>query len=343
MSDDHHDSVPAIPTIRNDVETVLLPYTEGLNILASALDLSVYQRTQAGVTRERMMVNGARSILPIALARTITTVDGVHALLSIGRVEQAEILNRTLMDLEMDAFLLIGDQRALSYYTDWATVEQSRLALDLAPGIGITGRDHDARRIELAMKLLRRLDELDMSNRLDDLNTITAEQIEAGDLEAVLPAFCRIRYGSNRPSSWRSGFMHSEDMNRDDLLVVVTEAASTAMIGFSMPTDIRQGFETMFRQELDTVHGHRSAEVHNSPLSLNRLIDPGSWDIRITGDLTRLPLALLGVYQHLHRATILFLNSWLDQPDMSDWSALTISLNDWVDGLVPFPSPLSPQ
>jgi hypothetical protein len=311
------------PAWRIDARAAVRPYQLGLDLLASALDLAKQQIVSAGITMEAMSSSGVRSVLPIAAARTVGTVDAAHALVTVGRVEQAEMLNRTLMDLEMDTLLLLWDGRAFDYYRDWAKVEQARLALKLRVNDQLRpGHDLDDRRRVIGNDLISRLVELEFPMKAD---------LESAELDIVLSTFCKLRFNNKWPASWRQGFRTSVGMDRNDLHAALIESASRELLPPGAPEDIRSFFVESYGRELDLFYNHRSGEIHNSPLTLNGLIDADTWQIRFTGNLAKLPVAVAGAFSHLHRQMIFFQNSWTDEPDFEGWVALTDMINSWMN------------
>ncbi|MEX2251385.1 MAG: hypothetical protein WD895_04845 [Acidimicrobiia bacterium] len=264
-------------------------------------------------------------MLPILAARAIGTVDAVHAVLGVGRVEQADMLVRTLIDLQADAFVLAADKRAFDYYRDWATVEQARGALQMRPDEIIRpGRDLEARRKELAEDLVGRLAKVD-----------SAKAIEFSDrpLEDVLEVFCRSRYGSRRPPSWRQGYMENAGLSHDELRQIIIETAGAIIEQERVPEPLRSEFARSFERELEVLFGYLSGEIHNSPLTMNRLVDPTNWTIRVHGDIQGLPRPLTAAFQHLLRMMLLFEHEWNPPAPVSEWSDQAVAIGDWMEKL----------
>ena len=298
-------------------------HREGIDLLGDTLEFAV-ERLEA-VYGEGRAGGGGRSLLPILAARAIGTVDAIHALLTVGRVEQADMLVRTLVDLQADAHLLVGTEDAASYYVDWAKVEQARAALQMRPEEMVRpGRDLAARREELANELI---------SRLGDYEPESARRLKGRPLDEVLESFCKIRYRSRSPISWKQGYMRGVGLTaaavRERIVVTAAEAAQLE----GLPNHMREFFQQTFARELELLFGYLSAEIHNSPLAINRLIDPSTKAIRIYGDTAGLPRPLMGAFQHLLRIMLLLETEWTDHPANAEWSSRALAMSESVGDL----------
>ena len=320
------DSPSKRPYWREQAKEHVEPYLEGLELLAGALEFS-FERLQAiELTSDALAGAGGRAVLPILAARAVGTVDAIHALLALGRVEQADMLTRTLIDLQADAYLLAADESAVGYYADWATVEQARTALVMRPDeILRPGRDLEARRRELANDLLERLTGLDQEQ---------AENLVSSSLEEILAAFCRKRYGSRRPPSWRWGYRQVLELTDDDLRQVIIGKAVEIFEYEQVPDALRSEFKRNFERELELLFGYLSGEIHNSPLSMNRLIDQTNWTIRVHGDIPGVPRTLASAFQHLLRIMLLFESQWSQTSAHAEWFDRATAVSEWMDQLV---------
>lgn len=316
---------PQVPFWREQARENVDPYREGLDLLGTALEFSLERLQAVDITKEALSGAGGRAVLPILAARAIGTVDAVHALLAAGRVEQADMLVRTLMDLQADAYLLAAEEEAFGYYADWATVEQARTSLQLRPDeILRPGRDLEARRNELAAELVDRLAKLDEAK---------AEEMAGRPLEEVLPGFCQRRYGSRWPPSWRQGYAQKLGLSADDLRRIIVGKAVQVIEREKVPDPLRDEFEANFERELELLFGYLSGEIHNSPLTMNRLIDQSNWTIRISGDIEGLPRPLAAAFQHLLRIMLLLDNEWGTTSAAKEWSDLAAATSDWMEQL----------
>jgi hypothetical protein len=317
--------LPEIPSWRRHAREAVAPYQTGLDLLGSSLDFARERLTGAEVTAKGFATGEGRSTVLLLTARTIGTADAIHALLGVGRVEQAEMLVRTLVDAQADAHLLASRPDAFGFYADWVRVEQARQALQLREDEIIQpGRDLAARRAELADGFVARLAEWDPE---------AAAGLKDHPLEEVLEGFCRSRYGSRRPSSWRQGYTNRAGLSSDQLreLIIVKAAEAAQLEG--VPTSVRDQFQQLLDRELALLFGHLSGEIHNSPLTMNLLVDPQTLAIRLDGNVPALPRALAASFLHLLRMMCLFDFVWGQPPVAAEWSSRAMALSDWMDGL----------
>lgn len=312
-----------VPYWRAQTPDVVDPYREGLDLLGDALEFSFERLQASGIESGDLVGAGGRAILPLLAARAIGTVDAIHAVLTVGRVEQADILVRTLIDLQADAHLLAAGDDAFGFYSDWAIVEQARSALQMRPE-EITGpsRSLEDRRNELAADLVERLGREDKD---------TAAALAGVALDGVLSAFCKSRYGSRWPSSWRQGYMLKLNLSTDQLRQVIIARAIEAIETAQVPDDVRELFVRSFERELELLFGYLSGEVHNSPLAINRLIDQSNWTLRVHGDIDGLPRPLTAAFQHLLRMMLLFEDVWSSAPAIAEWSDRATAVGTWME------------
>lgn len=319
-SDNAESEACEVPSWRREARQSADVYRQGIALLGASLEFAV-ERLQA-IYMAGSDEGGGQALLPVLAARAIATVDAIHALLTVGRVEQADMLLRTLVDLQADAHLLVATQDAVYYYADWATVEQARDALRMRPDeVSRPGRDLAARRVELANELIARLGEYEPEQ---------ARALDGRPLEEVLAEFCKFRYRSRRPSSWRQGYMDHVGLSTGDARARIVQTAAEVAQLEGVPEEIQEFFEETFTRELELLFGYLSGEVHNSPLSINRLIDPSSRAIRVYGDAAGIPRPLLGAFQHLLRIMLLLEHSWIEDPAISEWSSLALAMSESV-------------
>lgn len=322
MSEGTIDQEPEIPVWRQHARAAVEPYQEGFDVLAAALAFASERLAGAALTKGDLAGAGGRAILPILAARAIGTVDSIHALLAVGRVEQADMLVRTLIDLQADAHLLVARSDAVDYYADWATVEQARGALLMKPDeVTRPGRDLDNRRRELAESLVDRLRSIDEEK---------AATLTDSDLGEILEEFCRSRYGSRRPPSWRSGYLKQKELSVDNLREIINGTAAEAGELSGVPEPQRLLFQSLFERELELLFGHLSGEIHNSPLAIDRHIDSETYAIRIHGDWNGTSRPLLAGFLHLMRVMLLFEHVWITEPAVAEWSARALTISDAV-------------
>ncbi len=317
------------PAFRDDARLAIEPFEGALSILSRAVDLSYSDLTALSISARDLVQTGSSGFLPIAAARAIGTTDAVHSVLSIGRVEQAEILNRSLSELERDTLLILGDDRAFAFYADWVRVEQARLALQVNPGE--MTKDLELRRADLAAQLLDRALELDLRLRLDDDHDEDEDapedkRLRLQPLEVVLGVFSKARYGTRRPASWHQGFRNAVGIDGPEFLEHLAQSARAMLIDSSIPDDIKEGFLGLYRRELEIIYTQRTSESHNSPLAMNSVFSNETYAIRLHGAVERFPAALLGAFSHLYRMMTLIRGRWLDG-DLGEWLELTERIN----------------
>lgn len=312
-----------MPGWRDEAKDRVAPYSEGLDLLGRALEFAFERLETVKISSDEFAGSGGRALLPVLAARAIGTCDAIHALLEVAAIEQGEMLVRTLVDLQADAFALTTDDDAIGYYADWAIVEQARTALILRPEESShPERDLEDRRKELSRELASRLREMDRE---------AAKSLAEKPLAEALPGFCKIRYGSTWPPSWRKGYLKATGLKANDLQKRIIDRNIKLLGGDEVPDEVRQEFETNLERELETLFGHLSGEIHNSPLTMDGLIDPGSWTIKVHADISGLPRTLSAAFQHLMRITVLFEDEWGPGPPLKEWSELARALASWLE------------
>lgn len=312
------------PYWRDQAETVVDAfYGEALQILTRAAE-SAASRLGGEDCRPKDPPTARGLVLLTSTARAISILDAIVALLETACVDQVEVMLRSLHELAADLFLVLVDDRALDSYVHFATVEQALLALASDHALPRPeGHDLEARRNELAAELRARLRE---SHAAADAALDTN-----ADLAKVLAKYARKRFGNRRPQSWKQEYRHLHGLKSEDLLRTHALGVWEATSG-GLPV-VLEGWEILIsglRAERDMLYKHWSSEVHNSPLAMNRKLDPTTLLVSIHGDGSKGIAQAAAALVQFSRIMFAFEYHACAKSSREPWSSLVEEMSVWA-------------
>ena len=255
------------------------------------------------------------------------------ALLSAACVDQVEVMLRSLHELMVDLYLVLRDERAMQCYVDFVSVEQAVMAAKMDPAATIRPRqDLVTRRRELGTVLRGRLRESHPEHE---------EALPANaELNVVLDVYSRRRFGSRHPRSWKQEYRRLHGQRRED--IVRTVAAGIWEVLSNGGPVLLEGWNLLLsdlQDEFDLMYGHWSSAVHNSPLAMNRKVDPGTMVVSIHGTGQ-------GAVAHVGAAMVQFTTLMMafefhacDEAELTVWKSFIDQMGEWADSLHLPPSP----
>ena len=296
----------------------------GIQVLERALELAVRQLSSEECDHE---IDDPR--LPLIIrafaARAIATTDGIAVLLRAGCGDQANPLVRSLHELSTDLSVLIDDPAARDVFGGYATVEQATLAMALPPERSRDAAALLARREYLASVLLERL----RQSHPDAATKCGARP----NLEEVVREYSKARLGQRFPSGWRKEYQVLHGKTREDLIRTAALVAYRVM--FRTDTVVPEVWDQFLAQiELEdaTIPRHLSADVHNSPLSLSRHVDPTTLAVTAHGPIRGAIPALGGALVMLTRIMLAHSHYLCSTEFQPDWDSINTEMDSWTNG-----------